>query len=175
MLTDAITLVSAAGLIFLAAYSRRFQKLTGVLLVFWLIFTIIITFGLREQSDSLKVSFNPINAYQTIIRSATIALKNGGMPEVIKRLSWYGDVISGPILNVILFIPFGYLVPSVFAIICRWWKVLIIGFVFSLLIETIQLVTKLGWFDASDLLHNTVGAWIGYGLYKGFLIKQRND
>lgn len=106
----AIALVSAAGLILLAACSHRFQKLTGVLLVFWLVLTIIITFGLREPSDALKVSLNPIKAYQTIIRSATIALKNGGMPEIIKRLSWYGDVVSGPILNVILFIPFGYLV-----------------------------------------------------------------
>ena len=162
----AITLVSAAILILLVACSRRFQKLTGVLLVFWIIFTIIITFGSREPSESLQVSLNPIKAYQTIIRSATIALKNGSMPEIIKRLSWYGDVISGPLLNVILFIPFGYLVPLVFAIICRWWKVLIIGFVFSLLIEFLQLATHLGWFDASDLLHNTVGAWIGYGLYK---------
>ena len=39
------------------------------------------------------------------------------------------------------------------------------GFLFSLLIGTVQLITRLGWFDASDLLHNTFGALIDYWIY----------
>jgi glycopeptide antibiotics resistance protein len=68
-------------------------------------------------------------------------------------------------LNVLLFMPLGYLIPLSFSKVDRWWQVLLIGFLFSLLIETVQLITRLGWFDASDLLHNTLGALIGYWIY----------
>ena len=76
-------------------------------------------------------------------------------------------------LNVLLFVALGYLVPGVTALIDRWWKVLLLGFAASLAIEATQLITHLGWFDTSDLLHNTLGALIGYGLYKAVL--RKND
>ena len=68
-------------------------------------------------------------------------------------------------LNVLLFMPLGYLIPLSYSKINRWWKVLLLGFTFSLLIETVQLITRLGWFDTSDLLHNTLGAVMGYWIY----------
>lgn len=36
----------------------------------------------------------------------------------------------------------------------------------SLLIELLQLVTKRGLFEFDDIIHNTLGAVIGYGVYK---------
>jgi len=36
------------------------------------------------------------------------------------------------------------------------------SFEFSLLVETIQLVSKVGSFDVDDLLLNTIGGAIGY-------------
>lgn len=48
-------------------------------------------------------------------------------------------------------------------------KVILLGLGSSLAIETTQLIMHLGWFDTSDLMHNTLGTVLGYGLYKAFL------
>ena len=47
----------------------------------------------------------------------------------------------------------------------RWYGLLLVGLLASALIETLQLVLHLGVFDAADLMHNTIGALIGYWVY----------
>ena len=47
----------------------------------------------------------------------------------------------------------------------RWYTVTVLGFVFSLCIETIQLVCRVGSFDVDDLLLNTIGALAGYLIF----------
>ncbi len=39
------------------------------------------------------------------------------------------------------------------------------GFSISLTIEVIQLITKVGCFDVDDMILNTLGAALGYGIY----------
>ena len=73
--------------------------------------------------------------------------------------------MEGIILNILLFIPFGYLLPSLFPRL-RWWQVILLGLVFSLCIELLQLITKLGYADVDDLINNTLGAAIGFLCYK---------
>lgn len=48
----------------------------------------------------------------------------------------------------------------------------LIGFFFSVLMETLQLVTHLGWFDLDDLLNNTIGCMVGVGFYR-VLLRER--
>ncbi len=98
---------------------------------------------------------------------------NGG---VIKGLLT-GDVsitkwssLEGVILNVLMFVPVGYLVPSVSAKVNKWWKVLLIGFLFSLLIEFVQLYTHLGYAEIDDLVNNTIGAVLGWIFYLNFMV-----
>ncbi|WP_394798617.1 VanZ family protein [Parabacteroides distasonis] len=38
-----------------------------------------------------------------------------------------------------------------------WWKVALVGFVFSSVIELSQLVFKRGFCDFDDVFHNTLG------------------
>ena len=68
--------------------------------------------------------------------------------------------LFGLYLNVLLFIPFGFLLrlPP--------WKSLMIGFLFSLAIEIAQLISGLGMFETDDLLTNTLGTWIGTVIYQ---------
>lgn len=40
------------------------------------------------------------------------------------------------------------------------------GVSISLFIELLQLVTKRGLFEFDDIIHNTLGVIIGYGIYK---------
>ena len=67
--------------------------------------------------------------------------------------------------NVIGFLPFGFIVPVMHKKMESFWKVSLLGFLFSLCVETIQLITKVGCFDVDDLILNTLGAMIGCGAF----------
>lgn len=45
------------------------------------------------------------------------------------------------------------------------WNTVAAGIEFSLLIETIQLITSRGCFDFDDVILNGLGCIIGYGIY----------
>lgn len=142
------------------------------LLVVYIASVLIITLGSRRADIVTHIGYDPFIVYERTVRSVAQGWKTGGWQEALKHLDWQKGQIASLGLNVLLFVPLGYLVPRVTARMNRWWKVLLLGFGFSLLIETVQLITKLGWFDASDLLHNTMGAMIGYGIYHRWLRKK---
>lgn len=68
------------------------------------------------------------------------------------------------VMNVLVFIPIGFVIGCSWKII-SWWKTILGGFVFSLSIELLQLVLKRGFTEFDDVMHNTLGCIIGYGLY----------
>lgn len=70
------------------------------------------------------------------------------------------------ILNILMFVPFGFLLPCMFRKCQKPWKTFAAGAGFSLLIETAQLVFRFGIFETDDILNNFVGAVIGYGIYR---------
>ena len=100
----------------------------------------------------------------------------------IKRY-WYNREKIGTLIflinlvgNVVVFMPFGFLLPVMYSdqrkdVVYRghYFRsmlfVLLLGFLFSLVIEFIQLVTKVGCFDVDDLLLNTSGVLLGYIIY----------
>ena len=70
--------------------------------------------------------------------------------------------ISEILLNVLLFVPFGFLTPLSTERLQKWWKVLFLGLCFSLFIELLQVSLHRGYFDIGDLMHNTIGTIIGF-------------
>lgn len=74
----------------------------------------------------------------------------------------YKAVVLNIAGNVVAFMPFGFILPEVWDQLNRWYTITLMGFLFSLLIETVQLVSRVGSFDVDDLLLNTIGALIGY-------------
>ena len=67
--------------------------------------------------------------------------------------------------NVIGFLPFGFFLPILSRRLRNGAVVTALGFGLSLLVESIQLVFKVGCFDVDDLILNTLGAAIGYMLF----------
>ena len=69
--------------------------------------------------------------------------------------------LCGIIINILMFIPFGFLVAELF----RNKKPLLIGLfagiVLTLTIEILQYLTHTGTFEIDDILHNTVGSLFG--------------
>ena len=62
--------------------------------------------------------------------------------------------------------PFGFFLPEIWSRVVRWYTTTLLGAVFSLCIETTQLVFRVGSFDVDDLLLNTLGILAGCGLYR---------
>ncbi len=66
--------------------------------------------------------------------------------------------------NVICFLPLGLLMPWVCRTFSRWYRVALLALFVSLLIESAQLILRVGSFDVDDLFLNTVGGILGYAL-----------
>ena len=63
------------------------------------------------------------------------------------------------------FIPFGFFLPVMTRTFHSFIRVLLMGFLFSLGVELLQLFTKAGSFDVDDILLNTLGTALGYLLF----------
>ena len=67
--------------------------------------------------------------------------------------------------NILAFVPFGAILPVISRRFRGFFRVMLLGFSFSLLVECTQLVTRVGTFDVDDLILNTLGAMIGCGAF----------
>ncbi|MEE0419662.1 MAG: VanZ family protein [Lachnospiraceae bacterium] len=67
--------------------------------------------------------------------------------------------------NVLAFVPFGAILPVLWNRTRGFIRIGVMTFEFSLLVETIQLVSKVGSFDVDDLLLNTLGGILGYAAF----------
>jgi len=77
--------------------------------------------------------------------------------------------------NILLFIPFGILVPMLLKQKFKLFKTVVLAFALSFAFELFQLFTGCGFFDVDDILLNTFGGIIGvivYAIGKLFIIPQ---
>ncbi len=100
--------------------------------------------------------------------------------QEIKRFILYWRAIDDPIMvlvnllgNVVAFIPFGALIRWVINRRVYWYQVTGYTFLFSLCVELLQLITRVGVFDVDDLILNTLGGLIGFWIYYGLLLLNR--
>ena len=68
--------------------------------------------------------------------------------------------------NIIAFIPFGIYLPYTSESKLGFISTVLYTFSLSLTIELVQLITKVGSCDVDDVLLNTWGCCLGYGLYR---------
>lgn len=64
--------------------------------------------------------------------------------------------------NVIAFMPMGFFLPAVTGKELNGVQILLLCFLLSLSVETVQLLTRIGCFDVDDMILNTLGGWLGY-------------
>ncbi len=68
--------------------------------------------------------------------------------------------------NILAFVPFGLFYPLLSRRSRSFWKVTLFSCEVSILVEIIQLVTRVGSCDVDDMILNTLGGMIGYLLFK---------
>ena len=123
---------------------RRCREFAPWLTVVWVLSVVYLAFVLRTPYVAPRVALDPFHAVK-------LALKNGSI-----------GFLEDAVMNILLFLPFGYLLPLLWPRVDRWWKLLLCGLFVSLLIELLQLVTLRGMFDLDDLMNNTLGALLGW-------------
>ncbi len=129
---------------------RRFSRcrsfrslLMAVLLVLWLIAALLITLFSREQQEGVS-----------------ILLKLDALKDAARLNSW--DPISHFLLNMLLFLPLGVLLPLTdMELRPAFVETLAAAVFLTAAIESMQLVLRLGQVDVEDLLANVLGAMIG--------------
>lgn len=82
-----------------------------------------------------------------------------------RTLGWFA-VLSNLLGNVLAFVPFGMILPMLTPKCRNFFHIVLLGGDFSLFVETIQLISKVGSFDVDDLILNTLGAALGYLVYR---------
>lgn len=91
--------------------------------------------------------------------------------QEIKRYLQYPEilgtsaVLANLVGNVIGFLPFGAILPVLNKRMRSFWKVLLLSFEFSALIEATQLITRVGSLDVDDIILNTIGGVMGYLIF----------
>lgn len=89
----------------------------------------------------------------------------------IKRFMNSGDLLSmwdrfvNLLGNIVAFMPFGALIRWVLNQKIKWYQATGYTCLFSLCVEGIQLIAKVGVFDVDDLILNTLGGFFGFCIY----------
>lgn len=94
-----------------------------------------------------------------------------GLPDVLyvqldlninlKPFAYMFSDYETSLLNVLLFMPLGFLLPTLWSDLRKPWKTAVYGFCTSLLIEVLQIFTFRAT-DVNDLITNTLGTILGW-------------
>lgn len=137
-----------------ADFKKGIKWSVGLMLLAYLLWLVSLTVLFRPILEVRRFDFIPFWSYR--------AVEAGN-----------GLLLTQIIMNVVAFIPFGFLL-GFSSRKMKWCKVVLIIAGFSLLIETLQFFTRRGFAEFDDVFHNVVGAMIGYGMFVGlrWLIKR---
>ena len=163
-----------------------------IVLLFGLIWIGIVTFLRMKKSLGYLIFFTIFYVYivkvldYTLFQFQSLVLLKHFMPDLILNGQTVGNDMNlipfitltsqdlkTSLLNILLLIPFGFGLP--FITNYRMKKIVIIGMLFSIVIEFLQLITgfmsKITFriADINDVIFNTIGVAIGYILFVGFV------
>ena len=140
------------------------QEITNVIFIIYMLGVLSLTFIVRETMvfrtpDSRGVVMEPFRELQAMI-------------EQPNHFFWFMQIT----LNVLLFVPFGFLLPCVSETFRSTLATVFAGFVFSCFIETMQYITGRGLTEVDDIITNTAGAAVGVFIYWVVVVlKERAD
>lgn len=175
-------LINALNDIWTALRSFDEQALTfaswAVLIYVFVIITVNMVKKLRhrEHDGVVKMLWNVFKfgllcIYLSYLVSLTLSGREAGSRtskinlEIFGTWSKSGTMSRHALENILLFIPFGILVPLKSNFFKKWWNLILSAFISSLSIELMQFFTGRGYFETDDILLNTAGAVLGYMVF----------
>jgi glycopeptide antibiotics resistance protein len=115
-------------------------------------------------------------AVYIVVLARLTVFRDGGYTERQLNLTLFENLISiyhnGAFFlflwlllgNIGWFVPWGFLLP-VLSRRMNFWKTMLAGLGFSLLIETVQYLSYMGVAELDDLILNTAGTALGFGFF----------
>lgn len=125
--------------------------LLAVLFLIYLMVLLRITVFRTSYSDMQNVNLIPFSTVTSYMQSILYGNKIIGISNVLG--------------NLIMFFPFGYMLASLFPKMRKAGGIIILSFIFSVGIEIAQYVFARGQADVDDVILNTLGGLIGYGIF----------
>ena len=92
---------------------------------------------------------------------------------IIRYHDW--GLLKEDLLNCILLLPAGALLPVITNRKVKWYQALVFGVLISAVIETSQLVFMRGLFEWDDMIHNGLGCMIGSMIINLFMKNKIRD
>ncbi len=143
------------GAVLIVNYNRwtREEKLFRTAAWFYLYLIIVYTLISRTGQKDLRYHLTLFWSYQSILTTHNLRLA------------------LQVIFNCMMFVPFGVLLPLAYENVLhqddikKRNTVIFAGLAVSISVECLQLFTRTGWFEWDDMLHNTIGMIVGYGIY----------
>lgn len=129
---------------------------------------------IRNRHDLRPLPALLFVAYIGVVLYLTIFMRVGVINSETVRVLPFDDIqqavlegdmemVKHMLANVILFLPFGYLIPAMDPKHLRHWSFALLGgLMTSTVIEGVQMVFHLGEADVDDLIANALGALVGY-------------
>ena len=143
------------------------------LLLYFLPFAWLVFFS-RNAAEGYTVHIAPLENLKNAFSTPTgfygwfRTLFTEGASSAFSQISIVRpEDISQFYLNMMLFVPMGYLLPYVFS----WFRSrvrvrpVVFCLILSFLVENLQLITRRGMYDFDDIISNTLGGWLGQLLY----------
>lgn len=126
------------------------QRIARIVFGAYLVGVLTITFIVREtmvlrMPDNRGVVLEPLREVEAMLRQPN-------------HLFWFMQIF----LNILLFVPFGFLLPIVSERLRNPILTVFAGFLFSSGIEAMQYITGRGLTEVDDVINNTAGAMFGY-------------
>ena len=151
----------------------RQRLLVSGLVLYLLLFAWLVFFS-RDTSGDFYVHVAPLEDVKNAFSTPTgftgwfrTLFTEGFAPAFSQIYIVRPEDLSQFYLNMILFVPMGYLLPYVF----RWFRArvqtrpVLFCLLLSALVENLQLITRRGMYDFDDIISNTLGGLIGQMLY----------
>ena len=140
-----IIVLGVISLIAIKGIRKGFKYSIRLLLANYVIIILCSTVIFRKSRGFVRFDFTPFRTYY----------------EFYCRNSAF--LLTQAIMNIVIFIPIGLLLRASFPTV-KWWELLLMGCVLSLMIEFCQLTLHKGFCEFDDVMHNTLGCVMGYGL-----------
>ena len=133
----------------------KVMRIIAVILFFiYLSYLIYLTFFSRHYGRGFVNVYRSINLvpFKTIVQYATANYNRN-------------IIVTNLLGNILAFMPMGFLLPLIWKKLSGFLHVLVSAAAVSILIEAFQYISGAGSADIDDVILNTVGGFLGYGLY----------
>ena len=149
------------------SFFRVLKKISPYLFVIYLCILVLV---LIMKIPQMNMFYDIINKWKTGIQPSFVDKPNlipfKVIVEYVKNVHSLNDWFTKNLaVNIIMFMPCGLLAP-LFLKKHKLWHILIFGIILSVIIEISQALLGVGTVDIDDVILNTCGLLLGFGIYK---------